>query len=98
MTETAERTWTSIQRARAEDALQRDRDQAALLANVLSDLETEVTVPAQLDRLLQNLVPTLADFATVEAPELDDSGALSPSQRPATCTPSKTKVGVRELP
>ncbi|MEV4709271.1 SpoIIE family protein phosphatase [Actinoplanes sp. NPDC049316] len=69
--DTAERTWTAVGRARAEEAIRAQRERAQLIADLLSSLEQETTVAAQAQRLTDSLVPAIADYATLEAPYAD---------------------------
>ncbi len=67
--ETAELTRSAVDKARQEAMLQVQHARAELVAELLSELESERSVPAQLQRLVDVLVPAFADFATVEAPD-----------------------------
>ncbi len=67
--DTAERTWSAVHRARAEAALARRSARAELVADLLATLESQPTLQAQLQRLAELLVPSFADFATVELPD-----------------------------
>ncbi|WP_199516745.1 PAS domain S-box protein [Nucisporomicrobium flavum] len=66
--DTAERTWTAVARARAEEKVRVQRQRAQLTADLLSALERETTTAAQAQRLTDSLVPGIADYATLEAP------------------------------
>ena len=57
--------------ATARDAAERAAERLALLADVTEALEQEHDFAARLQRLLETLVPRVADFATVEALRAD---------------------------
>jgi PAS domain S-box-containing protein len=63
----SEHTWTAVEQARAENALRLRHTRAELVAEILSDLEQQPAVAAQVQQLADLLVPRFADFATVEA-------------------------------
>ena len=75
--ETAERTWAAVDRARAEAALRKSehqertkREQVELLDAIAQELELVDGVQGRMDELLDQLVPRVADYASITIPEL----------------------------
>ncbi len=76
ITDCLDRTWTAVVRvgaeatARENEALERrGRERAEFLAELLSELEGVDGVVARAQRLVERMVPRIADYATVESPE-----------------------------
>ena len=70
--EVAARTWAAVEQAQDDEALRVRHRRALLMADLIAELELQPTPAAQRQCLADRLVPGVADYAVLLAPELDD--------------------------